>query len=183
MKVARIQNSLKDLNKDIGNCELQLKALKGKDSHLGAARSQSVARNPNTKSGHHRLPNSTNFSRSGTSGTKQPSENQRTRKSRSPIKGWDNEERNVFCKEIIGRRNSPTRVEVVVRTKSSKKRSRSVQPSRTDHEIPTREQSCKNRSLAPYQQSTEKKNASWGHIFQQQSSSIGDINWYLILLI
>ncbi|XP_034244596.1 uncharacterized protein LOC117647123 [Thrips palmi] len=176
MKVARIQNSLKDLNKDIGNCELQLKALKGKDGLSGAGRSQSVAKNPNIKSGN-RLPSAPNLSRSCMGGTKQFIETERTRKSRSPNKGWSNEERNVLCKEVIGRRNSPTRVEVVVRTKSSKKRSRSVQPSRIDHETPTREQAGRNRSLALNQPSTERKNASWGHIFQQQSSSTGNINW------
>lgn len=178
MKVTRIHNSLKDLNKDIGNYERQLsRVMKVKEGHLESGRSESVARRPNTKAGY-RQPNSSHLIRSG---TKQVNEVEKRRKSRSPSKGWSySDEKNLICKEVIGNKNSPTTVEVVVRTKSSKKRSRSVQPSRTEHEIPTRDHPGRNLSLNVNPPSTQRKNASWGHIFQQQSSSTCDRNWYAL---
>ena len=181
MKVARIQHSLKDLNKDIGNCERQLsRVLKVKDSQAETSRSQSAAaRNCNPKQGY-RQPNVPYLAGS----VSKPSfENLNARRSRSPRRSTSGHERNIICKEVIGDKYAPTRVEVVVRTKSSKKRSRSAQAIRPEHEIPTRDTSSKNsHSLRPKDSLSVKgaqgrKSTSWGHILLQQNSSASNTNW------
>lgn len=172
MKVARIQNSLKDLNKDIGNCERQLsRVIKVNDSNVETGRSQNAAATAaarNVKSAY-RQPNTSHISRSL---TKHSSENQKLRRSHSSSKGLSVNERNIICKEVI---NKNATVEVVVRTTSPKKRSRSAQARRTNHEIPTRDSASRNKSSNNKDCSSQntQKNASWGHIFQHQSSSAG----------
>ncbi|KAK3908090.1 Coiled-coil alpha-helical rod protein 1 [Frankliniella fusca] len=159
MKVARIQSSLKDLNKDIGNCERQMsRVLRANDSNLDMSRPQNATRNVKRQSG------SSHLSRSL---SKQISENQKLRGSRSSSKG---NERNVICKEVL---NKNATVEVVVRTKSPKKRSRSAQARQTNNEIRSRDNASRNKN--PIMKSSSilntHKNASWGHILQHQSSS------------
>lgn len=182
MKVARIQHSLKDLNKDIGNCERQLsKVLRDSHSESTRTRSQNVAsRNSNNKPVSLQASFS-HLTRNGTSnGFKLTNGNQKIPKSRPPNKTSPiDQERNVIRREIIGDKYAPTRVEVVVRTESCRKRSRSAQGNRTEHEIPTKDYSSKNKSIKQreFQSTTHgRKSTSWGHILQQQNSSSADAN-------
>lgn len=172
MKVARIQSSLRDLHKDIGNCERQLsRVLSVKDGQAEPvrSRSRSGARNQSSKTGN-RPPTVSHLSRTV---TKQTSVNQKARGSRSPTKAPNDEDRNVVYKEVNGSRHSPARVELVIRTKPYKRRSRSAQGDR-GVEIPSRDNVGDSRKVNA-NQSTQRKNASWGHIFQQQSGSSSNI--------
>lgn len=168
MKVAKIQSSLKDLNKDIGNCERQLsRALKGRDPDRG--RSQSATRNLNVKSGY-RLADDSHLSRIA---SKQSCDISRSYEPRSLTKDPHSRDKNVICKEVIGARNAATRVEVVVRTKSSSKRSRSAQGRGAEYDVPTRDRESRRSLTSKVRQDvdTQHKNSSWGHILQHQSLS------------
>lgn len=168
MKVAKIQSSLKDLNKDIGNCERQLsRALKGRDQDRG--RSQSATRNLNVKPGY-RQSDDSHFSRIA---TKQSCDISRSCEPRSLTKDPQNRDKNVLCKEVIGARNAATRVEVVVRTKSSSKRSRSAQGRRAEYDVATKDRESRRSLMSKvrHDDDTQPKNSSWGHILQHQSCS------------